>query len=465
MAHDRHHSRAHSHAQSALPYAEALQMALDAAHPGPVETLALTDAAALAGVAGRVLAETLVGDRDDPPAALSAMDGYALRAADTHSATLEHPRPFHATQVIAAGHAPQSPLAPEPGAAARIMTGAQLPEGADAVAKQEDVRKQEAGGRADSAEPSAAFLVSAPLASGENVIPRGARMRRGEQILAAGEMLGPQALGMVAALHRPAVRVYRQPRVAVLAVGDELVGPGQALGPNQIAVTNLHVIVALVRRYGGDPRTLGIAPDDPERILAALQPCLAGGGDPERECDLVLTLGGSHRGDRDFVHAVLERAGAMPRFDRVNVTPGGPTIFAVAASSRADASMALDNPADGGTTLVFGLPGSPSAAWGVFEALVRPVLAKLCGRSRWQPPTLAARLGAPVPDPRGRAQFYPCRLELGAPEPVAWPIQGRHAHESRALQLADGLIVTPEQTPVPHPGAWVSVQWVADVWA
>jgi molybdopterin molybdotransferase len=441
----------------ALSYEAALRRVLDSAAPGPAETVPFSAAA------GRVLAEPLVADRTDPPALKSAMDGFALRAADTASAAPERPLRFRFRGVVAAGQVPAEPLPPSPnrepghgvpehcapghsvpghGASAefpavRIMTGALLPSGADAVVKQEDTQPFGADG----------FLLRKPLRAGDHVIPPGARMERGETLLEAGAVLGPQAIGILAAAHRGQVRVYRRPEVAVLAIGDELVAPGQPLAPGKFPVTNLHVVADLARRYGATVRSLGIAPDDPERIFRVLQSCLApaaGAHGPPR-CDLILTLGGTLRGDFDFVHAVLERAGATLHFDRVRMTPAGSTIFATH-----------------GDSLLFGLPGTPVAAWVAFEVLARPALAKLAGRSELGRPQVAARLEGALESTGGRAGFVPCRLEFGRPAPVARPIVGRHPHEAPASLRADGLIRCAETGAPPQSGDWVIVEWLAD---
>jgi molybdopterin molybdotransferase len=419
----------------------ALRRVLDAAAAGPAETVEFSAAA------GRVLAEPLVADRDDPPAPKSAMDGYAVRAADTASAAPERPLRFRTYGVIAAGHVPGAAQPSESGAgagaqagfpAARIMTGALLPAGADAVVRQEHTERAGADG----------FVLRRPLRAGDDVIPAGARMARGEVLLETGAALGPQALGILAAAHRASVRVRRRPRIALLAIGDELVLPGEPLAPGKFPVTNLHVLAERAGRLGAAVNNLGIAPDDPERIFRALTACLAppsAPADGSIPCDMVLTLGGTQRGDFDFVHAVLERAGALLHFDRIRMTPAGSTLFATR-----------------GQSLLFGLPGSPGAAWVAFETLVRPALAKLAGRPEAGPPRIRARLEGTLASTAARVGFVPCRLDFAGPEPVARPIVGRHAHETPASQRADGLIRRDENAAAAGPGAWVSVAWIDD---
>lgn len=423
---------------AALAFEEALRQVLAEASPLPVESVPFHEAA------GRVLAEPLRAERDDPPATKSAMDGFALKAAHTVAATPGRPLRFQFSEVIAAGRLACRPL-PEPSAAAaaqglpaaRIMTGALLPVGADAVVKQEHTESDGSG----------RFLIRRPLAPGENAIPAGARMARGEPLLEAGEPLGPQALGILAAARCERVRTHRRPVVALLALGDELADIGDPLGPGQTPVTNLHVLTALVSRYGGVPRSLGVAPDDPELIRTRLETCLAGSraDDGTPPCDLVLTLGGSHRGDFDYVHTVLERLGASLRFDRIRMTPGSSTVFALH-----------------GSTLCFGLPGTPSASWAAFEVLVRPALWRLAGRTQLELPRLKARLTDPLPHEHGQTAFVACRVRWAGGEPEATPILGRHPHEPPAAGRADGLIRCPEGQRLPAVGEWVGVDWLAD---
>jgi molybdopterin molybdotransferase len=404
---------------------------------------------------GRVLAEPVAADRDDPPVPKSAMDGFAVRSEHTQPATPERPLDFAFGEVIAAGHLPAAPLqgwtgsmreAPVPRPAARIMTGALLPDGADAVIKQEDTLSGEPG----------RFKVRNPVHPGENVIPAGARTRRGERLLDAGDVIESQALGILASVGKAHLQVHRRPRVAVLALGDELVDFPEAaepLPPGRIRVTNLYVLSAAARQMGAEVNVLGIAPDDPERICAILDSCLNPGnpraaGAPltlnrGREAyDLLITLGGTHFGDFDPVRRVMERLGAQPRFERVHMTPGGSTVFATL-----------------GRTLMFSLPGTPTPSWVAFETLVRPALGRMCGVPRQEQPKLRARLAGRLPRARGRMLFVPCRLEFGE-ELTAHPIEGRHTHEAPVAPRANGLIAWSGPHPEPEVGAMVTVLWL-----
>jgi molybdopterin molybdotransferase len=400
-------------------YEQSLAAVLAAARPLEVEEVPFAEAG------GRVLARDVLADRDDPPAPKSAMDGFAVRAADTARATPAAPVQFAFQEVVGAGHLARGRVSP--GAAVRVMTGALLPEGADAVVKQEDT--QPAGpGR---------FTLTRSQQAGENVVPPGARMQAGERLLAAGSVIGPQALGVAAGLGLARLPVYRRPRVALLALGDELIDVGQPLHPGGIYVSNLYALEALASRYGAVTRRLGIVGDDPERMLALLAPCL----EPGAACDVLITLGGSHKGDFDFVHTVHDRLGAETRFERTAFNLGPSTRF----STR-------------GAALLFGLPGTPGSSWGAFELLVRPALWKLAGRSQLAHPVLRATLGQEYSWRSGRGQarrhFAAARLEFPPDaHPIAYPIRGRHWLETPASQVADGLICCPEEVTALAAGA------------
>jgi molybdopterin molybdotransferase len=409
-----------------LPYAEALARVLASCAALPAERVAF-DAAV-----GRVLAEDLRAGADDPPAAKSAMDGYALRAADTRGAGPAAPAAFAYAEVVGAGHVSSAPL--PPGGAVRIMTGALLPPGADAVAKLEDTQPLE-GPR---------FALRAPLRPGENVIARGAVLRAQDLLLEAGRPISPQALGLLAGQGRADCAVHRRPRVGLLALGDELVPPGRPLGPGQLYVSNLYALEALCARYGAEPRRLGIAGDDPQRIEALLREALEGGAAPP--CDVLLTLGGSHQGDFDFAHTVMGRLGAALQFRRTALNMGGSAIFATR-----------------GATLFFGLPGTPMASWLAFEVLVRPALWKLAGRTRLERPVLRAHLTAALEARPGRTTFIPARLELdGAREPRVQALVRGTPLALPPSVLASGLIHWPPDTPALPAGAPVPVELLGE---
>jgi molybdopterin molybdotransferase len=421
----------------AIPYAEALALVLGHSRPLPAESVPFD------ALPGRVLAGAVRAGADEPPAPKSAMDGYALRAAETRAATSAAPVAFRCERVVGAGPLRADPGAdaaaaagpPGPGEAVRIMTGAWLPPGLDAVVKQEDTR----------ALPDGRVAVTAPLAPGENVIARGAILPAGRLLLEAGAVVTAQGLGLLAGQGHAAYPAVRRPRVGLLALGDELVEPGQPLAPGQLYVSNLYVLEALCRRYGAEPRRLGIVGDDLGRIEAVVRGALEDDG-PHAPCDVVVTLGGSHHGDFDFAHAVLERVGATLHFRGVRVNFGGSTLFA----TRGDA-------------LCFGLPGTPMAAWLAFEVLVRPALWRRAGRTRLERPRLSLPLAERMQVRPGRANFIPARIETDGPAgPRVVPLGRGSTLALPPSVLANGIIHWPGDAEALEPGTLVPVELLGD---
>jgi molybdopterin molybdotransferase len=410
-----------------VTYQEALRIVLEQCRALPPEEVPFDSAV------GRVLAEDVRAATPEPPAAKSAMDGFALRAGDTAGATPAAPRSFAYTDVLGAGRPGNATVAA--GGAARIMTGALLPPGADAVVKQEDTQRDEQG----------RFAVTAPLRPGENVIEAGAILRPGQLLVPAGQPVSPQALSLLAGQGRARWRVYRRPRVALLALGDELVEPGQPLRPGQLYVSNLYVAEALCARYGAQPHRLGIAGDDPQRIEAIVHGALEGsaGAAP---CDVLITLGGSHQGDFDFADRVLTRLGAALRFRRTRIGLGGSTLFATR-----------------GEALCFGLPGTPLPAWLAFEMLVRPALWKLAGRARLERTRVQAGLSEALAMRPGRTHFIPARVELDAADgPRVVPLVRGTPLALPPSLLANGLIHWPESVEALPAGSPVPVELLGE---
>jgi molybdopterin molybdotransferase len=399
---------------------------------------------------GRVLEEDIAATVDDPPAPKSRMDGFALRSQDTRGASRNKPISLKYSEVVGAGHTARSRVTK--GRAVRVMTGALMPKGADAVVKQEDT--ETAGDSAlDSTLDSASdtvFTLRQSLAEGENVLAAGARMQKGATLLHAGAVVGPAEVGLLAGLGLVRVAVRRQPRVALLALGDELVEPGLPLGPGQLYVSNLHAIEAKVARYGGRPRNLGIAGDDPDLIVRLLRPRLlteGDGADNPLASEMIITLGGSHGGDFDYAHRVLEALGATVQFSRTRLSLGGSVLFATL-----------------GGTLLFGLPGTPVPSLGAFELLVRPALWKIAGRTQLNHPKVQARLKAPVTALEGRRNFVPAWLEFfPADPPTVTPLRNHgRAKLPRDATLANGLIEVPDGIQRIGAGEMVSVMWLGE---
>jgi len=266
----------------------------------------------------RVLAEDVYSDMDIPPFPNSAMDGYAVRAADTTGANRENPVTLRVVADVAAGYTTEAQV--EPGTTIRIMTGASLPEGADTVVRVEDTsdwaRSRQERGR----EPSTEVEVYHAAELGENVRPAGEDIRRGELVLPKGTIMRSQEIGVLASLGKSTVSVIRRPRIAILATGDELLTIDEPVTPGKIRNSNEYSNAALVRRYGGIPVRLGIARDNVEDLTAKISEGLA------QKVDLFLTSAGVSVGDYDVVKDVLNTEGEM-QFWQVRMKPGKPLAF------------------------------------------------------------------------------------------------------------------------------------------
>jgi len=345
-------------------------------------------AVALEAAAGRYLAEAALAAVPSPPASCSAMDGYALRAADAAGRV--------SLPVVATVFAGDAPAPLPPGAAARIYTGAPLPEGADTVVREEAAREE--GGR----------VSLGPARPGESVRRAGEDVERGALALPAGTRLGPLQRALLVSVGVARVRVHRRPRVALLATGDEIVR-GRTPDSNGVAVAGLLAALgAEVRR--------STVPDRKEALVAALDEALAGS-------DAVVTLGGVSVGAHDLVPGALAAFGAEIRVHGVPMKPGKPFLFALARGKP-----------------VFGLPGSPSACLVAFEVLARPALLAIAGALVRTRPAVSLRLAEPVAGRAGRARVLWAVVE---PDGRARPV-GRDAAQVRGPALANALLVQPD---------------------
>ncbi len=291
-----------------------------------------------------VLAQDVASPLDLPAWTNSAMDGYAVRAADIRGARRDAPVRLRVVDAIPAGHFPARRLGA--GEAARIFTGAPLPEGADTVVRQEDTDQ---GG-----EVAAIFD---DRDAGVNIRLTGEDLRRGEIVLRAGTVLGPAELGVLASMAVAHPLVFRRPRVAILGGGDEIVDidqPEEILSGRKVASSNSHTLVALVRRAGGEPVNLGIARDTPESVRAHLARGL--------DCDLIVTTAGISVGEHDHLRSVLDAMGAEQKFWKLRMRPGAPVGFGLL----------------GGIPWI-GLPGNPVSTMVTFELFVRPAIRQMAG--------------------------------------------------------------------------------------
>ena len=318
---------------------------------------------------GRFLARALRADRALPPWDNSAMDGFAVRAADLAAAPVALP----VAGSVTAGDGPDAIL--PAGATLRIMTGAPIPRGADAVVIREDV--DDRGG---------SVRFPAPVAPGQNIRRAGEDLEPGSEVMEAGAAIGAGEIGVLAALGRARVEVGRRPQVAVLCTGDELCPIGHEPGPGQIFSSNEHALAAQVAEAGGVVARAELVPDDRARTEAALVAALA--------CDVVVTSGGVSVGDRDHVREALAGAGVTIDFWKVAMRPGKPVVFGVAPTG----------------ALCFGLPGNPVSSLTSFELFVRPALLALQGAREVERPRAMVTLAGPARKQPGRAYYLRASL-------------------------------------------------------
>ena len=381
----------------------------------------------------RVLAEDICSDIDIPPFPNSAMDGYAVRSDDVKGAGQNSPVRLRVIGNLAAGYT--SEMSVEGGTAVRIMTGAPLPRGSDAVVRFEDTSEGLGSEKWDEGQAGSAGIVHifVRVARGENVRPRGEDVRKGECVLAQGTVIRPAHVGVLASLGRPVVCVIRRPRVAILATGDELLAIDEPLQPGKIRNSNEYSNAALVLKYGGVPIRLGIARDNVEDLTAKIREGIAHG------IDLFLTSAGVSVGDYDVVKDVLAREGEI-HFWQVRMKPGKPLAFGVVQ----------------GVPLM-GLPGNPVSSMVSFEQFARPALLKMQGRRKLVKPTIEAVLGDDVEN-SGRRGYIRVILHKTKDGWLARVTGGQGSGVLTSMAKADGLAVIPERVSLARTGERVTVQ-------
>jgi molybdopterin molybdotransferase len=405
---------------------DALAQILSQVLPLEPETVPILDAL------GRVLTEEIVSDIDIPPFDNSAMDGYAVRSQDITAATAHTAVWLQVIGYVAAGRVADEAV--RPGTAIRIMTGAPVPAGADAVVRFEDTSE------ANSTEgPRDRIGIYVEILPGENVRLAGEDIRTGETVLGPGRLLRPQEIGVLASLGRSHVTVHRRPRVAILATGDELLEVHEPLTPGKIRNSNEYSNAALVTRYGGVPVRLGIARDDVEELTEKIREGLAQG------VDLFLTSAGVSVGDYDVVKDVLGTEGAM-QFWQVNMKPGKPLAFGV-----------LTDRASGKTVPLIGLPGNPVSAMVSFEQFARPAILTMLGRTDLAKPTVQATLDQSLVN-SGRRGFVRVIVERKADGYHARTTGQQGSGVLTSMVWANGLAIVPEGVRHVDAGAILTVQ-------
>jgi molybdopterin molybdotransferase len=373
----------------------------------------------LAQTLGRVLAEDVYADLDIPPHANSSMDGYAVRAADTAGAGGDHPVRLEVVGELPAGYVTETPV--RAGTAIRIMTGAPLPAGADAVVRVEDTRTADG-----------AVEILAEVPPGHYVRPAGEDVHQGDRVLLRGTSVRPQEVGMLAALGCREVAVTRRPRVAILATGDELVAVGEPLGPGQIRNVNGYSNAAQVAKYGGTPVPLGVARDRMAELTDKLKAGLA------QDVDLFLTSGGVSVGQFDLVKQVLATEGEM-NFWRVRMKPGKPLAFGHI-----------------GAVPILGLPGNPVSAMVSFEMFARPAIRRMLGAGGTREPIVATLVDA-IPPKDERRHYVRVRVSVEEGDYRASLTGAQGSGVLSSLVKADGLAIIPEDWTHAPAGARVRV--------
>lgn len=392
-----------------LPVADALARILNGVTPLDSETVTIEKAA------GRTLAAPLPATRTQPPFPASAMDGYAVRAADVAAV----PAILQMIGVSAAGRG--FPGEVGAGETVRIFTGAPMPRGADAVVLQEDVEAE--GDR---------IVARETTKSGRHVRRAGIDFQQGDVLLDAGRRLDARALGLAAAMGHGVLPVRRKPRVAILATGDELVPPGVAPGPDQIVVSNTYAVASLVAEEGGEPIDLGIATDDfpaLERSIRAAQ---------DARADILVTTGGASVGDHDLVQSALKREGMALDFWQIAMRPGKPLMAGALGPMR-----------------ILGLPGNPVSSYVCSFLFLAPLLRALRGDPRAaEDRSEPALLGAPMPANDKRQEYARATLSRNADGAlIATPVNTQDSSITRLLAHADALLIRAPFEPAAEAGA------------
>ena len=366
---------------------------------------------------GRVLAQEIRANRDLPPYDVSAMDGFALRSADVAGGPAE----LTVIEDIKAGDLPTQTVVA--GQCARIMTGAPVPPGADAVIRVEDTQEVSAN----------RVQINKPVKPKNDVRPQGENMRDGDVVLTVGTEITPGVIGVLATVKAAQFAVFRRPRVAILSTGNELEGMDEPVDPNKIPNSNSYALMAQVQALGIEPVLLGIARDDPLELEQYLKRGL--------EYDVLLVSGGTSVGVHDYVRPTIEKLGVQMKFWRVAIRPGHPLAFGMTDK-----------------TAVFGLPGNPVSSMVCVEEFVAPALRCMMGNPRLYRRTVTARVAHEVKFRPGRTEFIRVQLTRDEHGYIASATGTQSSGVLLSMARADGLMVVPANSTGLAAGAQVTVQ-------
>lgn len=392
----------------------ALEVILKEIKPLGLESVDITSAL------GRVIGEDIAARSGNPPWDNSAMDGYALRAADAKGASSENPVKLSVLYDLPAGSVPQGPIGA--GQAVRIMTGAPVPQGADAVVM---VEKTESG--------DGFVIVKAEPRGNENIRKTGEDFKTGDIVIRCGSLIRPAEVSMLATVGVPFVMVHKRPRVAVISTGDELCDIIEAPGLGKISNSNGYALAALVAASGAVPIQLGIAKDTKESLRHKLTAALS--------ADCIISSGGVSVGDYDFVKDVLKDMGSSMIFWKVAMKPGKPLAFGVIGGKPA-----------------FGLPGNPISSMVAFEQFVRPTLMKMAGKTALFRQTFKASLTKDIKIKPGRMNFIRAELKASENGFTVTPLDGQGSGMILTMVRANSFVIVPQDSTGFKEGEVVKVQ-------
>ena len=384
---------------------------------------------------GQVLAEDVYSTIDIPPLDNSAMDGYALRAEDTRGASGSSPKYLIVVGEVAAGSMPTKEV--RLGTAIRIMTGAPLPEGADAVVQFEDTDEVN---RKSSRRDLSQIGILCQAEKGLNVRGRGEDIARGDLVLKEGKVLRPQEIGVLASLGRSNVLVIRRPTVAILATGDELIDVNQLLAPGKIYDSNTYTIAAEVTRYGGIPKILGIGRDSVQSLIEKI--------DGGLDADMLITSGGVSKGDYDIVKDVLAERGEID-FWTVCMKPGKPLAFGIMTKMEREKKRKMPH---------LGLPGNPVSSMITFEQFARPAILKMMGKKTLAKPAIRAIIEDDVVNTDGRRIFVRVVVTRHGGQYHASLTGPQGSGILTSMTRANGLAIIPESSKGVKAGDMIEVQ-------
>ena len=402
-----------------IDWTDARQMMLDRARPGKPESVPLK------GALGLILASEVRARHDVPPFDNSAMDGYAVCAADSAGASPVRPVALETMGFLPAGEWAESAIVP--GQATKIMTGAPVPPGADAVIMVEVTRTD--GKRVE---------ILSEVVEGENIRRAGEDVREGDRVAEEGDRLTPALIGLIAAVGHPEVKVHSRPRVGILITGDELVEPGEDLPPGKIRNSNAYSLYAQVLDVGAEPVEFDVVPDDPTRLRDAFSEAFG-------RCDLVLSSGGVSMGDLDFVEDSVGEAGAEILFTAIAQKPGKPMVGGAV-----------------GDVLFFGLPGNPVSVMVCFEVYVRPIIRKMLGFADIYRPTITGTFEKGYRKKPGRMEWVRVVIDRSGGRYVLSPSAAQGSGILSSMVRGEGLAEVPREVSVLGPDDPVTVHLFSD---